>query len=161
MSDLNKSNILYMTHNTKIKLILEEYFDADFENDENMQEAVQKLADYVKTVTKSASTTVAKAVEKQPPSNRPYAQFVKLCSSYNKNEVTVDLNVTPGDHYRKKDTKSYVFFEENLQDMVGVEMSFNEMFKRVHAESNMVMRTAGICWGLLDKTAQQQVLECL
>ena len=145
-----------MEHEGPLKTILNKYFEADFDNDEYMKEAVTELAAYVKKHT--AAAPAPSGTKTKATGTRPYAQFVKLCSAYSKGELTIDTEVVPGDHYRKKDTKSYNFFSENLQDIVGQQMTFDDLFQQVHAQSGNVMKTAGICWGLLTAETQGIVL---
>ncbi len=170
---------LYNTISMSYKTALKTMFDSHFEDVEAEVSAVyiKELEDYIKGIVKSsgsssaskpsASKTVSKAASADGDKEkavRPYAQFVKFCSQYSKAGKPLDLMVTPGDHYKKKDTKSFAFFDKNLQDIIDVEMTFDDMFQRVHGEvepGGGAMRTAGICWGLLSKEAQDEILSTM
>ena len=155
-----------MSHKSELTKI----FRKNFEGIEEEEEAIYitELLDYINKLVKSTSsvvkaTSAEKKVSKSSDSKsvRPYAQFVKFCSHYSKNNTVLDILVTPGDYYKKKDTKSYKFFEENLKDDVGVETTFNDIFQRVRAlvePGGGAMRTAGVCWGLLNSDSQEELL---
>lgn len=169
-----------MSYESELTTLFENYFEGV--DPEATASYIKELEVLIKKIVKSSSSSSAskaavsktksapKASAKKTGSDgekekakRPYAQFVKFCTQYAKNRDSepVNIMVTPGDNYKKKDTKSYIFFDANLQDMVDVEMTFDDMFQRVHGEvepGGGAMRTAGICWGLLSKDSQEEIL---
>ncbi len=155
-----------------LKKVLGNYIEADFNTGDmvDMVDELMKIFEQeLKSRTKSMATldSLPKKGEKKEPGEKkklPYPTFVKLCASYGKGDINVDMYLTPVDNFRDKKSKSYSLFDDNLRELIDTQITFSKLYEEVatavtnYPTKNPTMAISGICWGMLSEEDRLKII---